>query len=395
MIKNNKDSSNNYNFLHDDNFIMWRLFRTIELDEYWEVFMANNPDLENSILESIAQFEAVKINKDRLLLEKDKKNIYRTVLQKIYRHERRLLARRVISVVAFFAIAALSILYFSHINETGQEYNLISNEIIIGEALPEEEIYLVSGDEKIIIDHNSRIALGGDGKVMVRDSNEFINELIFATNEINKLVVPYGKRTSITLTDGTEVWLNSGTQLDFTTDFIGDKREIRVNGEIFINVTPDAKRPFEIYAPDINIQVEGTSFNLSAYRNDNKKTIVLVNGKVTVNPANHPATKLLPNEKLEITSDETTKELVNVSQYISWTKGILEFNETPISEVLKRIGRYYNVQFESSPETTLNDQTFSGKLFLSNNLDSVMTSVSILSSTIYKRENNIIHITKK
>jgi len=103
----------------------------------------------------------------------------------------------------------------------------------------------------------------------------------------------------------------------------------------------------------------------------------------------------LPNEKIDISENNIRKEKVDISEYISWKEGILEFRNTPMSEILKKIGRYYNVQFEETPDIPLNKQTCSGKLFLSNNLDSVMTSVSILSSTVYKRENNTIQITKK
>lgn len=117
-------------------------------------------------------------------------------------------------------------------------------------------------------------------------------------------------------------------------------------------------------------------------------------GKVSVK-TNTDETKLSPNEKFNLINGEISTETVDVSEYISWTKGVLEFDETPISEILKKVGRYYNVQFENNLDTKLNDKTCSGKLFLSNNLDSVMISVSVLSSTKYHRENTIIHISKK
>ncbi|HBK30926.1 MAG TPA: iron dicitrate transport regulator FecR, partial [Porphyromonadaceae bacterium] len=104
---------------------------------------------------------------------------------------------------------------------------------------------------------------------------------------------------------------------------------------------------------------------------------------------------LSPNEKVEKQGGQLSKEEVDVSGYISWTKGIMKFNETTMSDILKKVGRYYNVQFENNSGTALNEKSCSGKLFLSNNLDSVMTSISVLSSTTYKRENNIIHISKK
>ena len=124
------------------------------------------------------------------------------------------------------------------------------------------------------------------------------------------------------------------------------------------------------------------------------KTVVLVEGSVAVK-AEGRETMLKPNRKLEISDGRFTEETVDVSEYISWTKGVLECNEMPFSEILKRVGRYYNVDFENSPDILLNSKTCSGKLFLSDNLDSVMVSISVLSSTKYIREDNIIHISKK
>lgn len=389
----NRSFQNDHNFLHDEDFIRWRLFQTEESNEYWNAFLIEHPHLKKTLHEAIVQFNAVKINRDQLP-EDDKKNIYRTVLVDIHRYKRRRLLQKISSAAAILVIAILSVLFITRKENAGTESNP-EKEIIVGEALPGEEIYLISGGERINIAHKSHIGLTGDGRALVTDSSESPKELLLATTEFNKLVVPYGKRTNLTLPDGTEVWLNSGTQLDFPAEFTGERREIRVNGEIFIDVAHNPQIPFVVHAQDMDIYVYGTSFNISAYHDDSKKTVVLVEGKVKVKMADSHTAELLPHEKLEITDSDITKESVNVSEYISWTKGILEFDETPVSEILKKIGRYYNVHFESIPDVKLNDKSCSGKLFLSNNLDSVMTSVSVLSSTVYQREDNIIHITKK
>lgn len=389
----NRSFHHDYDFLRDEDFIRWRLFRTEAKDEYWNAFPSEYPCLEKRFHEAIEQFDAVRINQNQLP-QKDKNDIYQSVWVDIYQYKRRRLLRKVSSVAAVLVMAVLSVLFFTH-RENRDQNSSSESEIIIGEALPAEEIYLISGEERINIAHKSHIGLSEDGKALVTDSTESAKELLLASVKLNKLVVPYGKRTSLTLSDGTEVWLNSGTQLDFPSQFKGDKREIRVNGEIFIHVAHNSKIPFVVQTQGMSIQVQGTSFNVSAYNDDNMKTVVLVNGKVKINMEDSYITELLPNEKFEIMDENITKESVDVSEYISWTSGILEFNETPISEILRKIGRYYNVHFENSTEIKLNDKTCSGKLFLSNNLDSVMTSVSILSSTVYQRENNIIHITQK
>jgi hypothetical protein len=384
----NSSYQDDYDFLLDETFIRWRLCQTKELDEYWRNILIDNPHLEKALQEAIVQFRAIEINRNPLS-EYEKNDIYNAISLKINRYKRRQLFLRIASAAAVLVIGILSVLFST------LEKNVLSEEVIIGETLPEREIMLISGKEKINITHKSHIDLTKEGKALVTDSMDSPKELLLAKTELNKLIVPYGKRANLTLSDGTEVWLNSGTQFDFPSNFTGKKREVYVNGEVFIDVAHNPRIPFIAHVGDMEIQVHGTSFNISAYNEDIRKTVVLVDGKVKIKTADRYMTELLPNEKIEVMGSDIVKGSVNVSEYVSWTKGILEFEETPISEILRKIGRYYNVQFESSPDITLNDKSCSGKLFLSDNLDSVMTSVSVLSSTIYDRKDNIIYITKK
>ena len=394
MDDKNKIVHNGYNFLEDEDFIRWRLFQTKESEDYWTNFRMENPQLEEAIQEAIKQFNAVKINNYNLS-DREKSYIYKNILQNISHYKKRRLTIRIASIAAVSLIALLSTLFVIQMKNNARQNRLNENEMIVGQTLPEEEIYLITGNKKTQLLHNSHIGLSDNGKATITDSTDTKKELLLARTELNRLVVPYGKRTNLTLADGSEVWLNSGTQLDFPSEFRGRTREIHVDGEIYIDVAPNQQIPFIVHAQDMQIRVLGTSFNISAYRDDIKKTIVLVEGKVKVERGETQLAELLPNEKIDVTENKVLKETVNTSEYISWKKGILEFNGTPMSEILKKIGRYYNVQFEETTAVKLNDQTFSGKLFLSNNLDSVMASVSILSSTTYSRENNKIIIGEK
>jgi transmembrane sensor len=388
-IGHNRDS-----FLQDEDFISWRLFQTKESEEYWAKFRKENPHLEESLQEAIGIFDTVKINYYNLP-SREKENMYKIILHNIRNYKKRRLITRFVTVAAVSLIAIISTFFVLQMKNATHQNSLIEHDMFVGQTLPEEEIYLITGNKKTKLLQNSHIGLTEDGKATISDSSNTKKELVLARTELNRLVVPYGKRTYITLADGSEVWLNSGTQLDFPSEFNGKTREIHVDGEIYIDVVPNEKMPFIVHAQEMHIRVMGTSFNLSAYRDDVKKTIVLVEGKVTVEHGERKLAELFPNEKIDVSENTVSKELVNTSEYISWKKGVLEFNETPMSEILKKVGRYYNVQFEGATAGKLNDQTLSGKLFLSNNLDSVMTSVSILSSTIYRRENNKIIIGEK
>jgi hypothetical protein len=393
MNKKDHFFQNHNNFLLDDDFIKWRLFQTKDSEDYWTDFRLKNPHLEKSIQEAISQFDAVKINR-YLFSENERKEIYRDVLRNINKQKRRRLILKMGTAAAVLVITALTALFITQMRNNAGADIPIKNDMIVGNTLPEEDIYLITGNKKIELTQNSHIGLTKEGKATITDSTHSKKELLLAKTEMNSLFVPYGKRTNLTLSDGTEVWLNSGTQLDFPSEFMGKTREIRVDGEIYIDVAHNPSCPFIVHAQGTEVIVQGTSFNISAYRDDLKKTIVLVAGKVKIKRGDKHIADLLPNEKIDITENNILKETVDVSEYITWKKGVLEFNSTPMAEILKKIGRYYNVQFENTADVKLNEQTFSGKLFLSNNLDSVMTSVSILSATNYQREKKKIHITK-
>lgn len=378
-------------FLLEDKFIAWRLLGTDELDNYWKTFRDENPELSPEIDRAILEFEALNFDKTNLP-GAEKQEIFNIIYNKIKRKNQFKTFIQATSTIAAIALIGLFITYF--FNKNTHDSSSTDN-TIIGQTLPEEDIYIISGENKTKLANNSNLELTRDKKAVIIDSTQEARELELAKASMNRLVVPYGKRSNITLADGSKVWLNSGTQLDFPSEFVGKKREINVNGEIYIEVKEDKNKPFIVNSGKMTVQVYGTSFNVTAYEEEDVKSIILVEGKIGVTTNGYNETYLNPSEKMNLSPNGITKEIVDVSEYISWTRDVLEFDETPISEILRKVGRYYNVQFENSPEIALNEQTCSGKLFLSNNLDSVMTSISVLSSTKYERDNNIIHIRKK
>lgn len=378
-------------FLLEDKFIEWRLLPTEELNSFWEEFRLNNPELIQDLDKAIEEFDAISFETSKLT-EREKQEILSIISKKANKKSRIRTFIQATSTIAAIAIIGLFITFLFN-NNQNNEYTL--DNTIIGQTLPKEDIYIISGDSKTKLANNSNLELTKDKKAIVKDSTQEDKEVVLAKATMNRLVVPYGKRSNIVLSDGSKIWINSGTQLDFPTDFVGNKREIKVNGEIYIEVVNDNKKPFIVNTGKMAIQVYGTSFNVTAYDDEETSSVVLVEGSVGVTTPGYERTILSPNEKLDLSSGGISKEVVDVSEYISWTRDVLEFDETPISEVLSKIGRYYNVQFENSPDIRLNEQTCSGKLFLSNNLDSVMISISVLSSTEYERNNNIIHIRKK
>ncbi|WP_436414199.1 FecR family protein [Petrimonas sp.] len=380
-----------FDFFNDEKFIEWRL-NTDEFDSYWDQFTKDNPRLKSHLDEAVRKFDSVKIN-DYSLSSETEKTMYNELLARIKKH--RWQKKRKILTYSLSAAASIALLILSATFLLTQNRDVaVVQDIVVGKTQPSSDIQLITGEKTVTLGQNADITVSEQGSASITDSTRQQETLELSRKETNRLIIPYGKRSFLILSDGTKVWLNSGTEMEFPTAFDEKSRTVHIKGEVYIEVAQVANKPFVVKTPEMDVKVLGTAFNLSAYAGSKNESVVLVEGSVQVNTRGNKEVKLAPNELLTVSGENTEVKSVDVSEYISWRKGVLEFKKTPISEVLEKIGRYYNVEFENNADVTLKGQTISGKLFLSSNLDSVMTSVSVLSSTVYSREGQIIQIKK-
>ena len=198
--------------------------------------------------------------------------------------------------------------------------------------------------------------------------------------EENKVRTPNGSKTTITLPDGSKVWLNAGSSLTYNKDFGGEIREVDLSGEAFFEVVPatsaaTAQRiPFIIHTRHIDVRVLGTSFNVKSYPNDKQTETSLVHGKVEVMILNRREKIVLrPNEKLIVNNDDTTATLtrkpvaagsassfsVGKVNYIkadsilvetAWVQNKLVFDNESLPEIAQKLERWYNVEIKFNDE---------------------------------------------
>jgi ferric-dicitrate binding protein FerR (iron transport regulator) len=377
--------------LFDQAFIEWRLFHTEEQDSYWAHFREEHPESREALDKAIRQFNAVKFNNFELA-ESEQEKLYQRIWADI--HRSRMRRRRVMYWSAAASIALLVVSSFFFIlqprNRTQQDTPNI--DAIIGQAMPSNDIRLITGEKMMDLKQNAQITLKERSISVVEEAD--VSEIPLSENMMNKLMVPAGKRSTLQLADGTKIWLNSGTELVFPSEFEGNTREISMKGEIYIEVTKGQK-PFYVNTSQFKVRVHGTTFNISAYGDNEENTVVLVEGAVEVVIAGQEPAMLASNEKATVSTDMILKTTVNVNEYTSWKDGVLMFNQTPISEVLKKIGRYYNVNFEDHSGNELSTKTCTGKLFLSEDFDEIMISLSVLSATQYHKDDSMIYLKKE
>jgi transmembrane sensor len=168
---------------------------------------------------------------------------------------------------------------------------------------------------------------------------------------MNFLVIPYGSRSTITLADGSKVWLNAGSKLVYPSKFVDKRREVYLVGEAFFDIEKNDKQPFVVKSLNVAIEVLGTRFNVSAYPEDNSIQTVLVEGSVNVNLANagifEKGITLIPGQ-MALVNKKTEKTMVydvDPDYYTLWMDGLIQFENTDLNRVIKKLERYYNIDF--------------------------------------------------
>lgn len=162
----------------------------------------------------------------------------------------------------------------------------------------------------------------------------------------HKISIPRGGEYSVVLSDGTRVMLNAGSVLEYPLVFAGDRREVRLSGEAYFDVAKDAEHPFFVVSSYTSIEVTGTSFNVSAYPDDNDITAVLESGSINF----HACGEVYPVKPGECAQydkqgEETTVTAVDTDFYTSWRNGLLRFDDAPMSEITRKLARWYDVEF--------------------------------------------------
>jgi len=160
---------------------------------------------------------------------------------------------------------------------------------------------------------------------------------------------PKGDKSQMILPDGTKVWLNSGSQLTYGSDYNQKTRTVQLNGEAFFDVVKNPKYPFIVKNGDVNVKVLGTAFDVSAYFEDNCISVSLLRGVVSVESAiDHSRLALLsPNEKVMVNKANLLCKVTKCDALTEsiWMNNKLRFEGTSADTLFKQLNRWYGVNF--------------------------------------------------
>jgi len=383
--------------LGDDKFLRWTLCPDDELDAYWKKYLMENPDNieEVNTLRSIIRNMRVA---EEPLTPSAQSELWSRIQTSVSRdRQRRRMTTFLRYAAAIAAVVALGTWLYVHY--APQQSRTVDYQALVSETvdnLTGNVTLVLPGDEKIEVSE-ANVDVVHDALGKLRVNQEIVKEKSASSNKtdnFNRLIVPYGKTGHVVMSDGTNMWVNSGSRVVYPAVFEDNRREIYVDGEVYLEVSPNASAPFVVKTDRMEVRVLGTVFNVSAYKNDEVHSVVLAEGSVKVRGTGEKQeTTLRPRERFTLNAEANRSQVENVDvmDYICWKYGFLSFKRETLTSVFQRLERYYNVRMEYDVAAA-SRATFSGKLDLKDDIAETFRIISVAAPVKYKVETDKIII---
>lgn len=390
--------------LEEKDFIAWAL-NDIKAGE-WDDFLEKNPEFYRKAQK--AREIIGLINEKHEVLDEDSlltmwMDIDRYNQAQKQKFKKRELWHKLSWAASVLLILSIGIGGYLYLEKKGEMYRFSSS---LNLENSNGHMVLSSGKEISLEQKHSAIRLNdAEKQVIVNDRIIDLAELEQDQKnktELNEVIIPYGKSSELLLADGTKVWLNAGSRLAFPSSFSDDSREVYLEGEACFKVARNERKPFIVKTGELDVRVLGTFFNVSAYPADEVVETVLIEGSVAVSQPkmlglSRKELILTPDQKASFRKDKESITVTNepdVDHYISWTNGWLEYSRESLSDVLRKVERYYNVTFQM-PDNYPSDDRISGKLDLETSLESVLIVLGDASGYNYRVSGNQVLVEKK
>lgn len=214
-------------------------------------------------------------------------------------------------------------------------------------------------------------------------------EVIWITKAATK-----GVKKIVHLPDGSEIILNSASEIRYPSSF-EKERTVELHGQAFFEVVKNPDKPFTVLSGELKTTVLGTSFDVSAYPEDEEFHVAVVTGKVQVDTENGVSTTIIPNEATfyDTERQSLTKGSYDYNHLIGWKERILKFQEEPYSRVFERLSRWYNVSFDFEDEAIFPGK-YSGE-FRNESLENVLKGMQYSLGFDYKINDRNVKINQK
>lgn len=405
MKEKTKDNYDFSDFLLDDEFVRKVKDESCSVDYISELkarFPAQEKDIDQAIqvLEVMenehvfsTQGQRQKVWFGVLSAFSTKKSVSKEIHSDWLGRERRIIRnifRVAASIVLLVGLGTIGFYY--HKNKEAKESSIDRFASTIKVDYKKTELILSDGKTIEVSSGDSRISYSADGKsVNINDTSNVVQPV--KDMQFNQMIVPFGKYASLVLSDGTKVWLNSGSRMVYPPVFAGKQREVYLQGEGYFEVSKNAQIPFYVKTDRFKVKVLGTKFDVQAYAKDNIYSALLLEGKVSLSTGQkhnliREDVTLAHSERgafSESSNNFVVEKMAHPENFIAWTHGYINFEEEALESLLKRISVYYNIDIHI--RSVRGSFKISGKLDLKEDPERVLKGLAIISKmNISKQE---------
>lgn len=316
-------------FINDDDFVRWVKFPDRETEDFWSGFISENPDKLPEIEEATRFLKRFGDERPRLPVEKLN-----------WLHQQ--INERIDVPVSASTVHEI-------VRSRSRKNRMYFYAAVITIALLAFTSWWIL---------NPHISAEPMQTLTIHESS--------AVNHMKEHVIPKGKRSRVILEDGTQIWINADSKLQYSPDFLsGATRDVYLQGEAFFDVVSDASHPFIVHVQGVDIKALGTSFNVKGYSEDTKIEATLVHGKISVaGDSVKDKVMLAANQRAVFVKKKKSllvENNVETDTYTSWRKGVLVFEDLPLYEIIPVLERTFNVTIHTDDASSL-DCRFTAKI---------------------------------
>ena len=325
----------------------------------------------------------------------DTENPLREIKKRLHPSHKRLHIIRAVSIAASF-ILILSIAAFAFLEEkTRKEKQApLWTQVIPGK---EKSSITTSDNQTVLLDATTLVVKGNQ----LIDGNENGRARLSIKKEqglqLNKLDVPAGGEHQLTLADGSNIKVNSATELWFPTNFGKETRHTKLQGEAFFQVEANQAHPFVVHlSNDIEVKVTGTTFNVKSYKEEDEIIVALIEGKIEIIKDTETITPLNPGQLFTYHKETETFSIVqsDMSDITDWTSDTFIFRNESIENIMTKLSRWYNVEINIDHE--IKDIRYTGILSRKQPLEETLEALRMTNELDFDiKQTNKVNVSEK
>jgi ferric-dicitrate binding protein FerR (iron transport regulator) len=246
-----------------------------------------------------------------------------------------------------------------------------------------------AGNGPLAVQGNTNITKTSDGNLAYEPTDG--HSPASAAMAYNTVSTPLGGQYHLTLSDGSEVWLNAGSSIKYPASFKGTERKVEITGEVYFEIAHNAAIPFRVVTERQVVEVLGTHFNVNAYKDETAIRTTLLEGSVRVTGQNN--TKIIqPGEQAVLNSDGLNVTKADLEEAIAWKNGEFRFNDEKIGSIMRKLARWYDIEVTFKGPAP--EEGFNGKISRYKNISQALKMLEKTKAVHFQIEGKKLIVTQ-